>query len=75
MRTVIKLAVLSILLIGAVSCGSSGASEADMKAEAEATQLDSATQVIDSAIEELDEKAADLETALDSLDVLFPEEN
>ena len=46
-----------------------------MKAEAEATQLDSATQVIDNAIEELDEKAADLETALDSLDVLFPEEN
>lgn len=74
MRTLMKLTILGLLFFSANACGSSGPSEADLQAEVEADQLDSVTQVIETTIEEVESDAAELESALDSLDALFPEE-
>ena len=74
MRTLLKLTFIGLLILGFTACGQSGPSEADLQAEVEADQLDSATQVLEEVIEAVQTDAADLETTLDSLDVLFPEE-
>ncbi len=68
-----KTFLLGLFLLFLYGC-TSGPSEADLQAEREADQLDSATQVIETVTQELQENAAALNSALDSLDVYFPEE-
>lgn len=74
MKSLKHAAILACLALGFFACGPSGPSQADLQAEEEANQLDSVTQVLDQVIEDIDEDASSLEAALDSLDVLFPEE-
>ncbi|PHI20446.1 hypothetical protein CEQ90_08270 [Lewinellaceae bacterium SD302] len=57
----------------ALSCGDSGPSEADLKAEAEAEQIELLSVELEEQIDELGSSRRELETALDSLDALFPE--
>lgn len=56
------------------ACGPSGPSEADSAAEAEAIRLEVLSQEIDSSAEKVETTAEELMEALDSLDILFPEE-
>ena len=74
MRTFMNLVLFALLLFVVSACGSSTPSEADLQAEAEADQLDSITQVIETTMEEVENDTDELKAALDSLDILFPEE-
>lgn len=56
------------------ACGEAGPSEADLAAEAEAERLESSTQELEVSVEDLETKADELVDALDSLMILFPEE-
>lgn len=62
------------LVAGLFACGPSGPSEADLAAEAEADRLDSLSQVLEATANEIVEDAEALQAALDSLAILFPEE-
>lgn len=62
------------LALGFFACGSSGPSEAELAAEAEANRLDSLNQILKETAEEMDKDASALEAALDSLTLFFPEE-
>lgn len=65
--------LLAITLL--TSCGGEDTTAVDQAAEAEAERLEAVTTELDASIESVEESADDLIDALDSLDVLFPEEN
>lgn len=56
-----------------MGCGESAPSEADLKAEAEAERIELLSTELEEQIEDVTESADELESALDSLDALFPE--
>lgn len=70
LTTALTVTLLSLLF----ACGDAGPSEAELAAEAEVERLETANQAIDASIEEVEVKADELIDALDSLDILFPEE-
>jgi len=65
-----------VLAIAAASfaCGNDTAKEAEAQAEAEAQRLDSISQEIETSVEAVETNVVELQSALDSLDALFPEE-
>lgn len=65
--------LLAVTLL--TSCGGEDTTAVDQAAEAEAERLEAVTTELDASIESVEESADDLIDALDSLDVLFPEEN
>jgi hypothetical protein len=56
------------------ACGESGPSEADLAAEAEAENIEAITQELESSAEAVETTVDELIEALDSLTLLFPEE-
>lgn len=65
---------MATLFLFVSACGDTGPTEAELAAEAEADSLEAVNQAIDASVEEVEMKAEELIDALDSLDVLFPEE-
>lgn len=71
--------LLSTLLLAGLfllftACGEAGPSEADLAAEAEAESIEAVNQEIELSVEAVETTADELMDALDSLTVLFPEE-
>jgi len=56
------------------ACGESAPSEADLAAEAEAERIEAINEDIVTSVETVEATADELVEALDSLDLLFPEE-
>ena len=74
MKFLNTLLISSIFLLFA-ACGESGPSEADLAAEAEAERIEALNEDISTSVEKVESTADELVDALDSLDLLFPEEN
>ena len=70
----LTMALPVLLCLFVFSCGDAGPTEAELAAEAEADSLETVNDAIDASIEEVEAKAEELIDALDSLDILFPEE-
>jgi predicted small lipoprotein YifL len=66
--------LLASLLLLLTACGESGPSEADLAAETEADQIEAVNQEIATSVETVEITADELVDALDSLELLFPEE-
>lgn len=62
------------ILLFFTACGETGPSEVDLAAEAEADSIEAINQEIESSVEAVETTADELLDALDSLTVLFPEE-
>ncbi len=56
------------------ACGESGPSEAELAADAEAARVEALNEDLETSVEDVEEAADELVDALDSLDILFPEE-
>lgn len=74
MKFLTTLLTASIFLLF-TACGESGPSEADLAAEAEAERIEALNEDISTSVEKIESTADELVDALDSLDLLFPEEN
>jgi len=62
------------LLLLFTACGETGPSEADLAAEAEADSIEAINQELETSVEAVETTADELVNALDSLTILFPEE-
>lgn len=74
MKLLITSLMTSILLLF-IACGEPSPSEADLAAEAEAERIEALNEDVSTSVEKIESTADELVDALDSLDLLFPEEN
>lgn len=71
----LTISLISSLFLLFTACGESGPSEADLAAEAEAESIEIFNEDLSTSVEKIESTADELVEALDSLDLLFPEEN
>jgi hypothetical protein len=57
-----------------MACGGNEPSAKDLEGEAEADRIEAVTSTLESSVEEVEASTKELSDALDSLEVLFPQE-